>query len=123
MACGPDVDQASSLAGAAALRVADLGRQGDPRRLPPTSEPRPGNRLVRGSPGGVWARDIPYLDGLSLVTDGHEAPEAYASLGLRSVDRITYVMRVWRETNETRPSSSVAIPLRFSVWQVNAGPS
>jgi hypothetical protein len=33
--------------------------KGDPRRLPPTSEPRPGDRLVRGSPGGVWARDIP----------------------------------------------------------------
>ena len=31
----------------------------DPRRLPPTSEPRLGDRLVRGSPGGVWARDIP----------------------------------------------------------------
>jgi hypothetical protein len=40
----------------------------DPRRLPPTSEPRHGNRLVRGSPGGVWARDIPCIDGLSLVT-------------------------------------------------------
>ena len=59
MACGPNVDQARPLAGAAALRVADLGWQGDPRRLPPTSEPRPGDRLVRGSPGGVWARDIP----------------------------------------------------------------
>jgi hypothetical protein len=31
----------------------------DPRRLPPTSESRLGDRLVRGSPGGVWARDIP----------------------------------------------------------------
>ena len=59
MACGPNVDQARSLAGAAALRVADLGWQGDPHRLPPTSEPRLAIALFRGSPGGVWARDIP----------------------------------------------------------------
>ena len=52
----------------------------------------------------------------------HDVPHAYASLGLRSVDRITYVMPVWRETNEIRPSSSVAGPLRFSVWQVDGGP-
>jgi hypothetical protein len=45
-----------------------LAGKGDPRRLPPTSEPRLGDRLVRGSPGGVWARDIPCIDGLSLVT-------------------------------------------------------
>jgi len=57
-----------------------------------------------------------------LVTDGHDVPHAYASLGLRSVDRITYVMPVWRETNEIRPSSPVAVPLRFSVWQVDGGP-
>jgi hypothetical protein len=36
--------------GAVALRVADLAWQGDPRRLPPTSEPRPGDRLVWGEP-------------------------------------------------------------------------
>jgi hypothetical protein len=59
MACGPNVDQARPPAGAATLRIADLAWQGDPRRLPPTSEPRPGDRLVRGSPGGVRARDIP----------------------------------------------------------------
>jgi hypothetical protein len=50
MACGPNVDRARPLAGAAALRVADLAWQGDPRRLPPTSEPRPGDRLVWGEP-------------------------------------------------------------------------
>ncbi len=59
MACGPNVDQACPLAGAAALRVADLGWQGRPPPAAPTSEPRLGDRLVRGSPGGVWARDIP----------------------------------------------------------------
>jgi hypothetical protein len=36
-----------------------LAGKADPRRLPPTSEPHPDDRLVRGSPGGVWARDIP----------------------------------------------------------------
>jgi hypothetical protein len=41
---------------------APLGGPWLTRRPPPaapTSEPRPGDRLVRGSPGGVWARDIP----------------------------------------------------------------
>ena len=60
MACGLNVDQAHApLAEAAALRLADLGCKADPRRLLPTSEPGLGDRLVRGSPGGVWARDIP----------------------------------------------------------------
>jgi hypothetical protein len=68
MACGPNVDRARPLAGAAALRVADLAWQGDPRRLPPTSEPHPGDRLVRGSPGGVWARTSPCIGGLSVAS-------------------------------------------------------
>jgi hypothetical protein len=54
-----DLEKACPARGAAALRIADLGWQGRPRRLPPPSEPRHDNRLVRGSPGGVWARDIP----------------------------------------------------------------
>jgi hypothetical protein len=45
-----------------------LPGKADPCRLPPISEPRLGDRLVRGSPGGVWARDIPCIDGLSEVT-------------------------------------------------------
>jgi hypothetical protein len=45
-----------------------LAGKGRPPPAAPTSEPRLGNRLVRGSPGGVWARDIPCIDGLSLVT-------------------------------------------------------
>jgi hypothetical protein len=35
-----------------------LPGKADPRRLPRQANP-PGNRLARGSPGGVWARDIP----------------------------------------------------------------
>ena len=35
-----------------------LPKQGRPPPAAPTSEPRLGDRLVRG-PGGVWARDIP----------------------------------------------------------------
>ena len=34
----------------------------------PDKRAPPGHRLARGSPGGVWARDIPCIDGLSLVT-------------------------------------------------------
>jgi hypothetical protein len=45
--------------GSGAPRRGPCRGKGDPRRLPPTSEPRLGDRLVRGSPGGVWARDIP----------------------------------------------------------------
>jgi hypothetical protein len=40
------------------------------RQTPPAAPDKrapPGNRLARGSPGGVWARDIPCIDGLSLV--------------------------------------------------------
>ena len=60
MACGPDVDQARPARGGQrrSARRGPLAGNGDPRRLPPTSEPRHHNRLVRGSPGGVWARDI-----------------------------------------------------------------
>jgi hypothetical protein len=64
--------------------------------------------FVRGFPGQP----------VFLVTGGHSRPEAYASLGLRAVDRVTYVMPVWRETYTTRPSDSVGIPLRVSIWQV-----
>ena len=36
-----------------------LPRQGRPPPAAPDKRAPPGNRLVRGSPGGVWARDIP----------------------------------------------------------------
>jgi hypothetical protein len=58
-----DVDQTwtrhAPHAGAAALRVADLAWQGRPPPAAPDKRAPPGNRLARGSPGGVWARDIP----------------------------------------------------------------
>jgi hypothetical protein len=46
----------------------------DPRRLPPTSEPRLGDRLVRGSPDGVWARDLP-LYGRAVPGHRHGGPQ------------------------------------------------
>jgi hypothetical protein len=66
--------------------------------------------FVRGFPGQP----------VFLVTRGHGRPQAYASLGLRSVDRVTYVMPVWRETYTTRPADAVGVPLRFTIWQVAA---
>ena len=55
----PNVDQARpARGGSGAPRRGPCQSKVDPRRLPPTSEPRLGDRLVRG-PGGVWARDIP----------------------------------------------------------------
>jgi hypothetical protein len=69
MACGPNVDQARPLAGAAALRVADLGWQGDPRRLPPDKRAPPGAiALLGGALAGSGPGTSPYIDGLSLVT-------------------------------------------------------
>jgi hypothetical protein len=56
-----------------------------------------------------------------LVTPGNALPRGYAGLGLRPVDRITYVMPVWEETYERRPSSAQGVPLRLSIWRVGAG--
>jgi transposase InsO family protein len=51
-------DEACPLVGQWRSASRTLPRQGRPRRLPRQTSPA-GNRLVRGSPGGVWARDIP----------------------------------------------------------------
>jgi hypothetical protein len=79
--------------------------------LPRRPSPAYVQSFVRGFPGQP----------VFLVTPGHAPPRDYASLGLRGVDRITYVMPVWEETYETRPSSSRGAPLRFSIWQVGDG--
>jgi hypothetical protein len=76
--------------------------------LPRQPDPAYVQSFVRGFPGQ------PVL----LVTGGHGRPKAYASLGLRAVDHVTYVMPVWRETYTTRPSDAVGVPLRFTIWQV-----
>ena len=52
MACGPNVDQTRPLAGAAALRVADLGWQHRPPPAAPEQASPPGNRLARGALAG-----------------------------------------------------------------------
>ena len=59
MACGPYVDQARPARGGsgAPRRGPWLARRPPPAA--PDKRAPPGNRLVRGSPGGVWARDIP----------------------------------------------------------------
>jgi hypothetical protein len=69
--------------------------------------------FVRGFPGQP----------VFLVTTGHGRPKAYSSLRLREVDRVTYVMPVWRETYTTRPSDVVGVPLRFTIWQVGTRPA
>jgi hypothetical protein len=50
MGCGPTLDQARPARGAAALRVADLARQGRPPPAAPDKRAPPSNRLARGSP-------------------------------------------------------------------------
>jgi hypothetical protein len=59
MGCGPEADRPTRSRGQRRSAWRTLAGKADPRRLPPTSESRLGDRLVRGSPGGVWARDIP----------------------------------------------------------------
>jgi hypothetical protein len=60
--------RACPLVGAAALRVADLGKaRKTPAGCPQQASPA-GNRLVRGSPGRVWARTSPCIGGLFLVS-------------------------------------------------------
>jgi hypothetical protein len=76
--------------------------------LPRRPDPAYVQSFVHGFPGQ------PVL----LVTRGHDRPKAYASLGLRAVDHVTYVMPVWRETYTTRPSDAVGVPLEFTIWQV-----
>ena len=58
------------------------------RRPPPTAPDKrapPGNRLVRGSPGGVWARDIPQyrraVPGHRMVVPQHAACSNHADDG------------------------------------------
>jgi hypothetical protein len=55
-----------------------------------------------------------------LVSPGRKAPQGYAGLGLRPVDRVDDAMPIWRETYQTRPASAVDIPLRFTIWRVEA---
>jgi hypothetical protein len=69
--------------------------------------------FVRGFPGQP----------VFLITKGHRRPQAYASLGLRAVDKVTYVIPVWRETYTTRPSDAIGVPLRFTIWKVGARPA
>jgi hypothetical protein len=79
--------------------------------LPRRPSPAYVQAFVRGFPGQP----------VFLVVPGNAAPREYAGLGLRPVDRITYVMPVWEETYVTRPSSARRVPLRFSIWQVGGG--
>jgi hypothetical protein len=76
--------------------------------LPRRPSPAYVQSFVRGFPGQP----------VFLVVPGSAAPRDYAGLGLRAVDRITYVMPVWEETYVTRPASARGVPLRFSIWQV-----
>src|SRR4029453_1531387 len=56
-----------------------------------------------------------------LVTPGNALPRGYAGLGLRPVDRSTFVMPGGEEAHEGRPHSAQGVPLRLSIWRVGAG--
>jgi putative transposase len=69
-----DGDKACPLVGQWRSASRTLPRQGRPRRLPRKQAPA-GNRLVRGSPGGIWAGDIPlYRRAVSGQRSGTPAP-------------------------------------------------
>jgi hypothetical protein len=76
--------------------------------LPRQPDPDYVRSFVRGFPGQP----------VFVVARGHGLPRGYASLDLRPVDRISYVMPVWEETRMRRPASATGVPLRFSIWRV-----
>jgi len=59
MACGPNVDQARPLAGQRRSASRTLAGKETPAGCPRQASPAWAIALFRGSPGGVWARDIP----------------------------------------------------------------
>ena len=76
--------------------------------LPQRPDPGYVRSFVRGFPGQP----------VFLVGNGDNPPPGYGAVGLRRVDRFTYLMPVWRETYQSRPSSARKVPIRFSIWQV-----
>jgi hypothetical protein len=84
--------------GAAAHHVAGLT---EARQTPPAAPDKrapAGSRLARGSPGGVWARDIPCIDGLSLVS---EVVASALLVGIRSMSRSSALVRCRPASRET----------------------
>jgi hypothetical protein len=79
--------------------------------LPRRPDPDYVRSFVRGFPGQP----------VFVVTRGHGLPQGYASLALRPVDRVSYVLPVWEETYMRRPASATGVPLRFSIWRVGTG--
>ena len=93
----------STLGGAVWLQQGQVGAL-----LPERPDPAYVRSFVRGFPGQP----------VFLVARGDDPPPGYAGVGLRRADRFTYLMPVWRETYQTRPSSAQDVRIRLSVWQV-----
>jgi hypothetical protein len=99
----PQTGGLSSFGGAVWLQQGQVGAL-----LPQRPDPGYVRSFVRGFPGQP----------VFLVARGHDPPRGYADVGLRRVDRFTYLMPVWRETYQTRPSSAQDVPVPLSLWQV-----
>ena len=97
--------------GVAALRVADLGWQGDPGRLPPTSEPAMAIALLGGALAGSGPGTSPCVDGLSLVS-GKVVPQ---TLSVQTTQRM---MAGSGATGPRRPLSPGAKNLVRQGWEV-----
>ena len=78
MACGPNVDQARpARGGSGAPRRGPCRGKGDPRRLPPTSEPAWAIALLGGALAGSGPGTSPCIGGLS-VASGMVVPQRCA---------------------------------------------
>jgi hypothetical protein len=103
IACGPNVDQARRSRGQRRAASRTLPSKADPRRLPPASEPRHGNRLARGALAGSGPGTSPCIDGLSLVT-GMVVSKRPSSKTSRSLWRRSWMLGVWGGGIRTRPA-------------------
>jgi hypothetical protein len=99
----PQTGELTAFGGAVWLQQGQVGAM-----LPQRPDPAYVRSFVRGFPGRP----------VFLVATGNDPPPGYGGVGLRRVDRFTYLMPVWRETYQSRPSSAREVPFRFSIWQV-----
>jgi hypothetical protein len=99
----PQTGELTAFGGAVWLQQGQVGAM-----LPQRPDPGYVRSFVRGFPGQP----------VFLVATGDNSPPGYGAVGLRRVDRFTYLMPVWRETYQSRPSSARKVPIRFSIWQV-----
>jgi hypothetical protein len=123
MGCGPNVDQTRPHAGAAALRAwRTLPGKADPRRLPPTSEPRPATALLGGALAGSGPGTSPCVDGLSLVSGMVAPPRPARSNHTHDVSCLAYVARLPEGEGRSLQRRELDVR-RLGRWDSNPAPA